>query len=264
MLSKTSIETEDRNENHNLKEYFYLLTTYWLCEILSKCRTWLIFPPNGITLQDTNKTVLMWLHSKPKKQLQCVVLLLCHLWHWAFTQNLQLFCPHGATLLQSSGQAGRRPEFSFKFSHNLFGPQCCQQWHHLPLTTQVFQNKNSKDGHLAQASMFAAQRGGKNVFVGTVLMFLQWGLLKYLTDKVKMNELFTFKQWCIFCAILFRLICLPKNSYLVLIHNKGTLDNHILNYILQRILEIKVFSNKAELGWSFTLTYQLHSSRLAS
>lgn len=60
-----------------------------------------------------------------------------------------------------------------------------------------------------------------------------------------MKELLVFKQRCISCAILFNLISLPKNSYLVLIHNKGTLDTDSFNYILQRILEI-VFSSKAE------------------
>lgn len=85
-------------------------------------------------------------------------------------------------------------------------------------------------------------------------MFLHWGLHKYLKDNVKMKELLAFEQWCISCAILFKLISLPKNSYLVLIHNEGTLDTDTFNYILQRILEI-VFSSKAELCWSFILVY---------
>lgn len=57
------------------------------------------------------------------------------------------------------------------------------------------------------------------------------------------------------CYAPVKLISLPKNSYLVLIHNKGTLDTDTFNYILQRILEIKVVSSKAELCWSFILTY---------
>lgn len=53
--------------------------------------------------------------------------------------------------------------------------------------------------------------------------------------------------------VLYSLICLPKNSYFVLIHNKCTLGIDISDYTLWEILKIKIFSNKAELGRSFTL-----------
>lgn len=79
----------------------------------------------------------MWLHSKLEKQIQCVVLFVCHFWPWAFTQNIQLLCPRGLMVLPR-GQAVRRPKFSFKVSHNLFRLQCCQQWHHLPLYFTFF------------------------------------------------------------------------------------------------------------------------------
>lgn len=150
----------------------------------------------------------MWLHSKSKKQIQCVVLFLCHFWPWAFIHNIPLLCPHGLMLLQRNRQGVRRPEFSFKFSHNLFRHQRCQQWHLLsPYFTISSEQKQSRQQsithrHLSQASRLAAQRR-KNIW-GTVSMFLWGTLLKYLKHKVN-NGLCTFKRWCISCAMLFKL-----------------------------------------------------------
>lgn len=149
-----------------------------------------------------------------------MVLFLCHFWPWAFIHNIQLLCPHGLMLLQRSRQGVRRPEFSFKFLHNLFRPQRCQQWHLLsPYFTISSEQKQWRQQiithrHLPQASRFAAQRR-KKIFweryqCSSKERFLSIWSTKSTMGYVPLNsDVF---------LVLYSLNCLPKVPILINIH----------------------------------------------
>lgn len=207
VFGKTLTETGDRKENHNLKG----ISTCWVDCLLSEeypesAELYLTVPWRNHLIEQLAKQSRCGYTPNPRSKYSVWSSSFAIFRHWAFTQNIQLRCPHGARLLQRHGQQSEGLS-SHSNSHAVFpdlraadGGTAC------PLTAQA--------PGAAQTKTKETNKQNKNICVGIVSMFLQRRLLDYRKCKVKMNE--SFKQWYMSCAVLFKLICLPKNFYLVI------------------------------------------------